>query len=158
MQAQIWRKLKSLLWGRLTFPLLSVILSLWLAWTMVWQVGFGLPGYMNFYLHYGKYQRMVAQVKSQHLTPGQKISELIDGDDVVAERSLSGSYALTIITQDWDHAGVYGYVFSDTPLTIQSNDNYPSESRIDNPGDMPFVDKAIVGQGRHWWSVYNNLD
>ena len=101
---------------------------------------------------------MVAKVKGQHLTPGQKISEQIDGDDVVAERSLSGSYALTIITQDWDHAGTYGYVFSDTPLTVQADDNYPSESSIDNPGDMPFVDKAIIGQGRHWWSVYNNLD
>ena len=52
---QIWQKLKSLLWGRLTLPLLSVVLGLWIAWTMVWQVGFGLPGYMNFYLHSGKY-------------------------------------------------------------------------------------------------------
>ena len=78
MQAQIWRKLKSLLWGRLTFPL-PVGGPRPLARLDDGVAGGVRPaGYLNFYLNYGKYQRMVAQVKSQHLTPGQKVSERVD--------------------------------------------------------------------------------
>lgn len=150
--------IKRVLRSRWTLPLLAAIFALWLAWTMRWQIGLGLPGDMNFYLHSGKYQRIVTKIKAQHLARGQKVSEQLEGDDVVAERSGSGSYTLTIITQDWDHAGIYGYVFSDTPLTVQPDANYPGEFGIDNPGRMPFVDKAIAGQGRHWWSVYDNLE
>jgi hypothetical protein len=58
---------------------------------------------------------------------------------------------------DWNHAGVYGYVFSDVPLIPHPNQNYPDYDCIDNPGDMPFADKSILGQGARWWSVYNNL-
>jgi hypothetical protein len=58
---------------------------------------------------------------------------------------------------DWNHAGVYGYVFSDIPLSPYPNPNYPDLDCVDNPGDMPFADKSIIGQGQQWWSVYNNL-
>ena len=72
-------------------------------------------------------------------------------------RGPSGSYTITITTVDWHHAGMYGYVFSDVQLTPHPNVNYPNYQSVDNPGDMPFVDKAIVGQGGRWWAVYNNL-
>lgn len=74
-----------------------------------------------------------------------------------AARNASGSYTLTITTVDWNHAGVYGYVFSDVPLTAHPNQNYPDHPEVDNPDDMPFVEKQISGQGGHWWSVYNDL-
>lgn len=136
----------------------AVSLLLWMAWTLLWQVGLGLPGDTDFYLHQSKYRSIIARVEAQTLAPGAGIHEWVNGYAVEAERSPSGSYAVTITTVDWDHAGVYGYVFSDTPLTVHPNDNYPDYQSIDNPGDMPFVDKEIVSQGGHWWSVYNNLD
>jgi hypothetical protein len=58
---------------------------------------------------------------------------------------------------DWHHYGTYGYVFSDLQLTPRPDVNYSNYQSVENPGDMPFVDKAIIGQGGHWWSAYNNL-
>lgn len=156
--ARAWGRPRKLSWRRLALVLPAVGLLLWVAWTLLWQVGFGLPGYADFYLHQSKYRNIIARIKAQSLKPGANIHEWVNGYSVEAERSPSGSYAITITTVDWHHAGVYGYVFSDMPLTIHPNDNYPDYPCIDNPGDMPFVDKGIVGQGGHWWSVYNSLD
>lgn len=91
------------------------------------------------------------------LANGAQTSTRIDGLLVNAARSQTGSYAVTITTVDWHHAGVYGYVFSDVPLTPHPNENYPDLPSVNNPGDMFFADKQIAGQGGHWWSVYNDL-
>jgi len=154
---QTLKKRRKFSWRRLMLALPAAALLLWVAWTLLWQIGFGLPGYADFYLHQGKYRSIIAKVKAQPPAPGASVHEWVDGYSVDIARSPSGSYAATITTVDWDHAGVYGYVFSDTPLTIHPNDNYSAPPSVDNPGGMPFVDKEIVGQGGHWWSVYNDL-
>jgi hypothetical protein len=121
------------------------------------QLSLAGPGQADFYLHQSKYRNIVARVKELPLAAGAETSAHIDGLLVNAARSASGSYTVTITTVDWHHAGVYGYVFSDVPLNPHPNQNYPDSLSVDNPGDMPFADKRIIGQGGHWWSVYNNL-
>ena len=150
------RKSGKFSWRRFALILPAVGLLLWVAWTLLWQVGFGLPGDADFYLHQSKYRNIITRIKAQSLKPGASIHEWVNGYSVEAERSPSGSYAMTITTVDWHHAGVYGYAFSDTPLTTHPDDNDPEQPVVDNPGDIHFVDKAIVGQGGRWWSVYDN--
>jgi cytochrome c1 len=136
-----------------------MVLSLLLATfaPVVWQFTFGRPGNVDFYLHQGKYRNIVARAKELPLAPGAQTTIRIDGMRVDAARNASGAFTMTITTMDWHHAGAYGYVFSDVPLTSHPNDNYPDRQAVDNPGDMPFVDKPIVSQEGRWWSVYNDL-
>jgi len=124
---------------------------------LAWQIANGLPGNIDYYLHRGKYQSIIAKVRSLPLDHDGKAHTKIDGLIVNAERNQSGQYTVTIITVDWNHAGVYGYVFCDSSLTPHPNANYPDLPSVDNPGDMPFADKKIIGQDGHWWCVYNNL-
>ena len=141
----------------LAFAILVVSLLVYALWTVVWQLGFGLPGNANFYLHQSKYRSIVATAKTLPLEPGAQTSTRVDGRLVNVGRSQSGSYTVTITTVDWNHAGVFGYVFSDEPLSPHPNENYPDFESVDNPVEMPFSDKRIIGQGGHWWTVYNNL-
>jgi hypothetical protein len=152
---QTKRKKSWRLW--LVFTFLGVSVLLYALGPLVWQLSFGRPGHADFYLHQSKYRNIVTRVKELPLAAGAQNSTRIDGLLVNAARNASGSYTVTITTVDWNHAGVYGYVFSDVPLTPHRNENYPDSLSVDNPGDMPFSDKRIVGQGGHWWSVYNNL-
>jgi len=137
--------------------LLLVVAAMCALGMLVWQLSVGRPGHADFYLHRSKYEGIVRTVKQMPLANGAQTSTSIDGLVVNAARSQTGSYAVTITTVDGHHAGVYGYVFSDLPLTPHPNPNYPDLPAVDNPGDMPFSDKRIVGQGGHWWSVYNDL-
>jgi hypothetical protein len=124
---------------------------------LIWELSVGRPGHADFYLHRNKYEGIVRSVKLLPLANGAETSTRIDGLLVNVARSKSGSYAVTITTDDWHHAGVYGYAFSEMPLTPHPNENYPQLSSVDNPGDLPFAEKRIIGQGGHWWSVYNDL-
>ena len=122
-----------------------------------WQLWPGLPGNADFHLHRAKYEGVVAKAKALPLAPGAQTGAVFDGLKVDVGRSTSGSYTVTITTTDWHHAGAYGYVFSDVPLAPRPYPHYPDFQGVDNPGDMPFVDKSIIWQGGRWWSVYNNL-
>ena len=122
-----------------------------------WQITSGSPGNADFYLNRGKYEGIVAKSKAAPLAPGGQTHTSVDGLAVDIALSPKGSYTVTITTVDRGHLGAYGYVFSDEPLTPHPDANYPEYSGVENPGDMPFSDKPIVGQGGHWWSVYNNL-
>ncbi|MDX6288548.1 MAG: hypothetical protein QOH42_347 [Blastocatellia bacterium] len=144
-------------WPWLVFAILLASVLVYAFGPLVWQFSFGRPGHADFYLHQSKYGNIVTRVKEVPLAAGAETSTRIDGLLVNAVRNASGSYTVTITTVDAHHAGVYGYVFSDVPLTPHPNPNYPDSLSVDNPGDMPFADKRIIGQGGHWWSVYNNL-
>jgi|GEM_PF-2214327 len=150
-------KRKRTRWLWLVLALLGVSLLVSALGPLVWQLSFGRPGNVDFYLHQSKYKNIVTKVKELPLAAGAGTNTRIDGLLINAARSASGAYTLTITTVDWNHAGVYGYVFSDVPLTPYPNPNYPDSLSVDNPGEMPFADKRIIGQGGHWWSVYNNL-
>jgi hypothetical protein len=150
-------KRKRAWWLWLVLAMLGLGLVVYAVGPFVWELSFSRPGQADFYLHQSKYRNIVTRVKKLPLAPGAKTSTNVDGLPVNATRSAAGSYTVTITTVDWNHAGVYGYVFSDDPLTPHPNQNYPDFPSVDNPGEMPFSDKRIIGQGGHWWSVYNNL-
>jgi hypothetical protein len=146
-------KLKRFWWFLVVLVLLVSGIGVYAAWLS----RSGLPGNADFYLNRSKYEGVVGKAKSVSLAPGAQTQTHLDGLLVDIERGSTGSYTITITTVDWHHAGMYGYVFSDVQLTPHPNVNYPNYQSVDNPGDMPFVDKAIVGQGGRWWVVYNNL-
>lgn len=147
-------KRKKIWWLLVVFVLSSVFcVGVYAAW----QIGSGSPGNADFYRNRGKYESVVAKAKSLSLVPGAQTHTKVDGLVVDIGRSQSGSYTVTITTVDLHHAGIYGYVFSDVQLTSHPNLNYPDYQTVDNPGDMPFAERAIIGQGGHWWAVYNNL-
>lgn len=148
---------KKLSWRWLVLAILALCLLIYACGPIGWQFTFGRPGNSDFYLHQSKYKNIVARVKELPLTAGAQTTTRIDGLLVNVVRSASGSYTLTITTVDWNHAGVYGYVFSDVPLAPHPNENYPDHQTVDNPGDMPFADKRILSQEGHWWSVHNDL-
>jgi hypothetical protein len=125
--------------------------------SFVSQVSSGKPGNADFYLHQERYLNIIARAKARQVAAGEQTRTTIDGLLVDITLSRSRTYTITITTMDWNHAGVYGYVFSDVPLIPHPNLNYPDYDCVDNPGDMPFADKSIIGQGQQWWSVYNNL-
>lgn len=153
----MWTREKKTWLRRLAIVILGAGIIVYVSWTLLWQIGFGLPGNANFYLHQSKYGNIVAKAKTLPLAAGAQTSTKIDGLLVNVGRSPSGSYTVTITTVDWHHAGVFGYVFSDLPLAPHPNENYPDSMSVDNPGEMPFSDKRIIGQGGQWWTVYNNL-
>lgn len=153
----MWTRRKKNWLSRLALALIAVCLFVYVIWPLVWQLGFGLPGHADFYLNQSKYEVIVAKAKALPLEPGAQIRTRVDGLTVDVRRSPEGPYTMTITTVDWHHAGTYGYVFSDTPLTPHPNENYSDYLSVDNPGDMPFLDSGISGQGGRWWSVYNNL-
>lgn len=135
----------------------AALIGAGLAAYAAWQVASGSPGNADFYLNRGEYESIVAKSKAVPLAPGGQTHTSVGGRAVDIALSPKGSYTVTIKTVDRGHMGAYGYVFSDEPLTPRPDANYPGYSGVENPGDMPFTDGAIVGQGRHWWSVYNNL-
>jgi len=141
---------------RVLIALLGVTLVVGIL-AVVFQISSGKPGNADFYLHQNRYLNIVIRAKALQLAAGAQARTTIDGLLVDVARSPSGTHTITITTVDWNHAGVYGYVFSDVPLIPHPNQNYPDYDCIDNPGDMPFADKSILGQGARWWSVYNNL-
>jgi hypothetical protein len=136
--------------------LLGVVLAIGIL-TLASQISLGQPGNADFYLHQDRYLNIVARAKALQIPAGAQARTTIDGLLIDVARSPSGAYTMTITTVDWNHAGVYGYVFSDVPLIPHPNQNYPEYDCIGNPGDMPFADKSIIGQGARWRSVYNNL-
>ena len=142
---------------KLFFIILLASLLVFAIGPMFWELWTGRPGNVDFYLHQRHYRNIVKKVRELPLAAGAKTNARVDGLLVNETRNASGSYTVTITTVDWNHAGVFGYVFSDEPLSPHPNENYPDYLGVDNPGEMPFSDKRIIGQGGHWWSVYNNL-
>lgn len=120
-------------------------------WPLIWQLGFGLPGIAEFMLHRSRYEGIVAKVKQQNNSPGTDGGAIIDGLHVGWRRTQSGKYQIEIMTVDWDHAGSWGYVYSEfTPQLITSRDD-----EYDVPGGLPFINGKIVN---HWWRAYTDLN
>jgi len=139
---------------RLTIIVIAAIVFVYVAW----QAFSGMPSDIDFYTHQSRYRNIVAQVKAMPTTSEAYINTWIDDFAVRAKRTPSGAYIIEITTLDMGHAGVYGYVYSDMPLTAHPDSNYEDEPSIDSPGHLTFANEKVKGQDGHWWSVYNNLD
>jgi hypothetical protein len=60
-----------------------------------------------------------------------------------------GVLQVAIMTQNSGHFGEYGFVFSETPLTV-TDDGYNVDYGI--PGPMKYVGKEVDD---HWWKAAN---
>jgi len=143
---------------KLVMSLAAAVLAIFIGWPLMWQLGFGLPGPAEFFLHQARYEQIVAAVKklgTKQSTGGAVANGYdrdINGFHVSWSRDVGGNYKITIMTVDWDHGGSWGYVFADVPLAQAADGEYRD---YDVPGGLPLVDKRI---NKHWWSVYTNLN
>jgi len=58
---------------------------------------------------------------------------------------------VTILTQDWGHAGSYGYVYDESEPVATGDPYFP----FDVPGALPSLEVRL---NQHWWTAYNGLD
>lgn len=131
--------------------LLCVVLLFFFSLPFLWKIYWKVPGNVDFFLFHARYEAIVRTVKSQPLSPGE-ISEtlFIKGYNAWANRDKKGNYTITILTADWGHMGMAGYVYADTP-PASKNDPY---SDFDAPGDLWMKGERL---NTHWWTVFNNL-
>jgi hypothetical protein len=71
--------------------------------------------------------------------------------------SPEGMLKVVIETRDFDHAGEYGFAYSDTPLSPVPMDDDRHWFRIDVPGYLSIVTPRMKID-EHWWKVLNNLN
>jgi hypothetical protein len=136
---------------RLAAKVVAVFAVVWLAWTSYWQLYVDFPGYLNFYAHQARYEGIVAQVKALHLKPGFSGKVATDRYDVWAQLSPTGACTISIVTQDWGHAGSYGYVYDEAEPVPTGDSYFP----YDIPSSLPALETRLNHQ---WWTAYNGLD
>jgi hypothetical protein len=130
----------------LTARLVSVSVAIWLAWTCFWQLKIGLPGWLNYHVHQDRYDAIVAKVKSASPKDGATLN--VDQYAVEVELDPEGRYTITIITQDWNHAGTYGYIYDESGRQARHDSANPYAIE-------EFMDQRI---NRLWWTYYNGLN
>ena len=128
---------------------LLIIVALWMFCT---QVILGMPGYLNFLLFYKTYNSIVATAKRLDIPNGSQRDLTIGGAEVSINRETSGAYVVTIITRNWNHAGIFGYIYTDDVLNSIASD-FPGEETLPTSQSIPlFVNGRISG---HWWVGYD---
>lgn len=130
----------------------GLVAGLMIAWMLAWR----MPGRLDFLLHHRRFEAIVAKIKSGDIQ--QPVDEdrvlMVDGISAYVRRSSGPSgplYTITLVTVDWGHAGIAGYLYSDQPPARIADDPYAD---IDAPGNLWILDETI---GDHWWSIVNNL-
>lgn len=86
-------------------------------------------------------------------------SSTTDRYNIAAIRLADGRLVVSLITRDWGHAGVFGYVYCSGELTspdeIGPDSRDGSEVSIGVAAGMKwFVDDTLPG---NWWVVSNHL-
>ena len=117
------------------------------------------PGTVDFRLHRAQYERIAARAKTLPTGPKGYSHYWINspmgaepigsrnrsGDmsgQVFVERSDTGKFNVSIITQDMGHLGTFGYVYADAPGNSRGTRDLPSlQRRLD----------------AHWWIAYNDM-
>jgi hypothetical protein len=131
---------------RIAMRIVLVYALIWVGWSMYWQLKVGFPGWLNFYVHQSQYEALVAKVKAGHATDGSGFTA--DGHEVNVLVSPAGKFTITIITQSWNHAGTYGYIYDE------------SERVPTNDPQRPYDIEAFMNEriNHNWWTYYCGLD
>jgi hypothetical protein len=112
----------------------------------------GLPGWFNFHVHQARYEAIVAEAKNLPLDPETHYGGgLLDGYQVSVQRNPEGKYTVSILTQDWNHAGSYGYVYAEGEPKETGDPYFPYEL----PGSLPALELRL---NQNWWTAYNGLN
>ena len=132
-----------------------------------------MPGRTDFMLHEGRYQAIIQAVEAQGIRMGEQREfflrdpsspaslQAVDPNETVdrgtgtgtvwIRRTGKSAYIVSILVADLGHAGLYGYLYSDVPLSVISDD---SDATINAPGPMQQVQMQL---NERWWVIYNDL-
>ena len=141
---------------RWLFRISGVCVILYLGWELTLQIGFGLPGRADFYLHRKSYQSMVETAKTLRIPPGQNEKHFLVGLPCWILRDRTDHYLVTILTKDWGHAGRFGYIYSDDPYSAIPADDRPEERTLPVAGTLPLFVTGKIND--HWWVAHDPLD
>ncbi len=160
-----------------------VLLAAGLAW-LFFYTPLGMVAYLAVFQNAGRFDRghfesVVAEVRKLDLKPGEvhklRLDDLDDptslrpfrdsdigagmGEgNVWAEVSAAGKLKVVIQTRDLNHAGCYGFAYSDDPLTPTPFGHGDSNwLQLDVPGDFLNMVLPEMQIDEHWWKVEYNL-
>ena len=120
----------------------------WLAWNLYWQV----PGRLDYALKRKMLDQIVGTVRTKVAkTEGRTTPLMIDGTRVFFRKDADGNYSVTIVTADWRHVGMAGYLYSENPPKRITGDSYRN---VDAPGDAWMLERQVAPK---WWVVSNHL-
>jgi hypothetical protein len=129
-----------------------IYVAMWLGWGLYWQLDVGLPGWINFHVHRARLEAVVARAKTLPLDPKDHTGGgIVDGYQVSVMRSPEGMFTVSILTQDWNHAGSYGYVYAESEPKPTGDPYFPLEL----PGNLPALELRL---DQNWWTAYNGLN
>lgn len=158
------------------------LLGAGLAWAIA-CTPLGIVVYLALYQNAGRFDRdhfeaVVAEVRRLELRPGEaRELRLDDPDDpaslrpfrdadigpsngagnVWAEMTAAGKLKVVIQTRDLNHAGSFGFAYSDEPLEPQPFGNGDGDwYELDVPGLLNMV-QPDMRIDEHWWRVEFNL-
>jgi hypothetical protein len=135
--------------ARIVLRVVCASLALVAFWFVLTEVIMGMPGRLNFSLHRSRYEEMITAAKRLEIPPNSHKDFNIAGMPVSVIRGPSGSYVITFITRDWNHAGIYGYIYTDD-LLEPIDSEFSGEREFPVSGSTPlFVRSRISG---HWWT------
>jgi hypothetical protein len=155
--------------GFVTLVLIGVAIGLLLL-VSSWA---SMPGRTDFLLHESRYQAIFQAAAAQGIRMGEQREfflndpsspeslQAVDPNEtadcgtgtgtVWIRRTGKNAYIVSILVADLGHAGLYGYLYSDVPLSVISDD---SDATINAPGPMRQVQMQL---NEHWWVIYNDL-
>ena len=129
-------------------PVVAVGVLAPLIWGSFWRV----PGKFDFQLHRGYYNQIVREAKLLPLPPEYKVGHFVKGSTkVYYARKPTNTYTITLVTADWGHIGMAGYLYCDQVPTLTIGDPY---SNVEAPGDLWMLEKQVAP---HWWIISNHL-
>jgi hypothetical protein len=73
---------------------------------------------------------------------------------IYASRASDGSLRVTIVTVNLGHAGMYGFLYSDKILRLESDPDTHNLVIPDVPGLGPTTSEDKIDD--HWWKVFDN--
>jgi hypothetical protein len=119
----------------------------------MWNLAWGVPGKVDFQLHHAYYDQLVREAKRLPQPPEAKIGHFAKGSTkVYYARSPANAHTVTLVTADWGHAGMAGYLYCDQVPTPTVGDPY---SNVEAPGDLWMLGEQVAP---HWWIISNHLN
>ena len=138
---------------RLLLGLAGAGVGLYIVWELVLQVGLGLPGRVDFYLHRENYCGIVSSAKAVGIPEHHSDQQSIGGASVCVTRGGGDDYIITIVTKDWNHAGFYGYVYTDKVYSAIPAEGMQGEKTLPVSGEIPLFVTHKISQ--HWWIAHD---
>ncbi len=101
----------------------------------MWNLGWGIPGKFDLQLHRAYYDQIVREVKLLPPPPDYKPGHFAKGSTkVYYARKPMNTYTVTLVTADWGHKGMAGYLYCDQAPTPTLGDPSSNVKRLATSG------------------------